>query len=234
MAQLSPSLPAAAAQIHTSRRPAISRILTSPDVGLPPELIEGCRYASLQLGGPRLARLGVTSSVRGEGRSSIARALACIQAHDYQRSVVLLDLDLERPGLGTSLGAAPSPGVAELAEGGATVDEVLQPVGDGITLVTAGAPRGPLARTMAAVLRSDALPEIAARCDVLVADLPPLLSSVGQAPAGAFDDVLLVVRSGVTPLARIRQGTAHLPVRPKVMLNGSRSHLPAWLRHLVA
>jgi Mrp family chromosome partitioning ATPase len=202
-------------------------------MGLTPELIEGCRYISLQLGGPRLTSLGVTSSVRGEGRSSIARALAHIQAEDYQRSVVLLELDLERPSLADRLGAAPCPGVSELAEGDATVEEVLQPLGGGISLVAAGAPRGAIARTMAALLRSGALPAIAERCDVVVADLPPLLSSAGQAPAGAFDDLLLVVRGGVTPLGRIRQATAHLPVRPTVVLNGVHSNLPAWLRRLL-
>jgi Mrp family chromosome partitioning ATPase len=201
---------------------------------LPFEVVEACRYASLQLGGPRLTSLGVTSTVRGEGRSTVARALAGIQEQDYQRAVVLIDLDLERPSLADRLGAAPSPGVADLAEGRASVDEVLQPLDDcGITLVAAGAAGGPAARTMAAVLRSDALPAIGERFDMMVADLPPLLGSgFGHAPVAAFGDLLLVVRSAVTPLDRIREATAHLPVQPKLLLNGTRSNLPDWLRRL--
>jgi Mrp family chromosome partitioning ATPase len=200
---------------------------------LPPELIEACRFASLQLGGPRLASLGVTSSVRGEGRSTLVRALAHIQSEDYERSVVLVDLDLERPSLGGWLGAAPCPGMAELAEGRAAVDDVLQQLGGGIALVTAGSSFAPVARTMAAILRSEALRALGERFDVVIADLPPLLGSgLGRAPAGAFTDLLLVVRSGVTPLGRIREATAHLPVQPAVVLNGTSSHLPPWLRRL--
>jgi protein-tyrosine kinase len=216
------------------RPPARPRLAASSATGgLPPELIEACRYLSLQLGGPGLTSLGVTSTIRGEGRTSIAWALAHIQGEDYQREVVLLDLDLERPGLAGRLGAAPSPGLVELAEGRASVDDVLQALGGGITLVAAGASSRSGPRIMADILRSDALPAIAARFDVVVADLPPLLgSSCGQAPAAAFGELLLVVRSGVTPLGRIRQAIAHLPVPPRVLLNGTSSHLPGWLRRL--
>jgi protein-tyrosine kinase len=215
------------------RRSARTQNAPVPVGALPPEVLEVCRYAGLQLGGPRLVSLGVTSAVRGEGRSTIAHALAHLQREDYQRRAVLVDVDLERPGLAGRLGAKPVPGLAELAEGRASVDEVLQPVDGGITVVAAGAPGGPAARTMAVILRSEVLRSIQERFDVLVADLPPLLASgFGQAPVAAFPDLLLVVRSGVTPLDRIRQATAHLPVQPRVLLNDTRSSLPPWLRRL--
>jgi Mrp family chromosome partitioning ATPase len=69
--------------------------------------------------------------------------------------------------------------------------------------------------------------------DVVIADLPPLLGcTFGQAVAAWFPDLLLVVRSRVTPLARIRQATGYLPVEPRVLLNGAESDLPRWLRKL--
>jgi Mrp family chromosome partitioning ATPase len=234
MAAVNTSTRAAAATSPGRSAAAESRAAASPIGSLPPALLEACRCASLQLGGPRLTSLGVTSTVRGEGRSSIVLALAHIQAQDYQRSVLLVDLDLERPGLAGRLGAAPSPGVAELAEGSASVDDVLQPLGGGITLLAAGAPGGAVTRVMAGILRSNVLQAVGERFDMVVADLPPLLgSSCGQAPVAAFGDLLLVVRSGVTPLGRIRQATAHLPVPPTVLLNGTRSHLPPWLCRLL-
>jgi protein-tyrosine kinase len=233
VATMSTPTPIASERGSRRRPPAMPRLADSAAGGPPPELLEACHHVSLQLGGPRLTSLGVTSTVRGEGRSSIAWALAHIQGEDYQREVVLLDLDLERPGLAGRLGAAPSPGLVELAEGRASVDDVLQALGGGITLVAAGASSRSGPRIMADILRSDALPAIAARFDVVVADLPPLLgSSCGQAPAAAFGELLLVVRSGVTPLGRIRQAIAHLPVPPRVLLNGTSSHLPGWLRRL--
>jgi succinoglycan biosynthesis transport protein ExoP len=215
-------------------RPAPLAGVTAPGPGgLPPEIVEACRFASLQLGGPRLVSLGVTSALRGEGRSTIARAMAEIQDEDYERTVVLLDLDLERPSLSRSLGAAPAPGIAELVDGTASLDDVIQPLGEGISLVAAGASAWPASRTMAGILRAGVLRAIEERFDAVIADLPPLLSSsVGRAPAAVFGDLLLVVRSGVTPLGRIRQATAHLPVQPSVLLNGTRSHLPPWLQRL--
>jgi Mrp family chromosome partitioning ATPase len=207
---------------------------TTHPLDLPDELLEGCRSASLQIAGPRLTALGVTSTLRGEGRSSVALAFARIHEEDYQRRVVLLDLDLEQPhGLARRLGASGSPGVAELARGEASLANVLQPVSPRIELISAGAWEGPSERTMSTILRSGILREIRERADILVADLPPLLgSSFGTAPVADFPELLLVVRSGVTPLGRIRQATAHLPVEPKVILNGTRSSLPLWVREL--
>ena len=212
---------------------AVPHAVASPGGSLPSAVLEACRGASLQLGGPRLSTLGVTSTVRGEGRSTIALALAEIQSQDYGRGVVLLDLDLESPRL-SRLGAASTPGIAELADGIASVDDALQELGGGITLVSAGAPRGHVTRIMAGFLRANLLQAVGERFDVVVADLPPLLgSSCGQAPAAAFADLLLVIRSGVTPLERIREATVHLSLPPAVLLNGTSSRLPPWLRRLM-
>jgi Mrp family chromosome partitioning ATPase len=70
--------------------------------------------------------------------------------------------------------------------------------------------------------------------DVVVADLPPLLGGgIGQLAARAFDDLILVVRAGVTPAARVREATSDLHVAPSVLLNGAYSSLPSWLRRLL-
>jgi Mrp family chromosome partitioning ATPase len=212
-----------------ARRP----LLTSGLRDLPPELLDGCRSASLQLGGPALVSLGVISTVRGEGRSSVAAAMAVVQADTYQRRVALLDLDLEKPGLCSRLGASPAPGVSEVAGGKVSLEDVLQPLGSGITLIAGGAGGKPATRMMADVLRSGVLRAIAQHFDVIIADLPPLLGcSFGEASAAAFAELLLVVRCGVTPAGRIRRATAHLPQQPRVLLNGARSNLPSWVQRL--
>jgi hypothetical protein len=51
--------------------------------------------------------------------------------------------------------------------------------------------------------------------------------------ARVFDEILLVVRAGVTPAARVREAAADLPVAPNVLLNGSESSLPGWIRRLL-
>ena len=49
----------------------------------------------------------------------------------------------------------------------------------------------------------------------------------------AFEDLLLVVRAGVTPVARVKEASADLHVEPNVLLNGAYSSLPRWLRRLL-
>lgn len=196
-------------------------------------IVEGCRSASLKIGGPGLTRLGITSSIRGEGRTSVAMAMAIVQQEDYGRSVALIDLDLDNPQLARQIGVRPWPGIAELARGEISVDDVLQPIGDGIVAVAAGAAGATAPRIITDILRTDLIETIGRDFDIVIADLPPLLgSSFGHAVAGWFPDLLLVLRSRVTPLARVREATAHLPVEPKVLLNGTHSDLPRWVRRL--
>jgi Mrp family chromosome partitioning ATPase len=196
-------------------------------------IVEGCRAASLKIGGPGLSRLGITSSIRGEGRTSVALAMAIVQQEDYGRSVALLDLDLDNPQLARRIGVRPWPGIAELARGGISLDDVLQPIGKGVVAVAAGAAGAGAPRIITDILRTDLIDRIGRDFDVVIADLPPLLgSSFGHAVAGWFPDLLLVLRSRVTPLARLKEATAHLPVEPKVLLNGTHSDLPRWVRRL--
>jgi Mrp family chromosome partitioning ATPase len=196
-------------------------------------IVDGCRAASLKIGGPGLSRLGITSSIRGEGRTSVALAMAIVQQEDYGRSVALLDLDLDNPQLARRIGVRPWPGIAELARGGISIDDVLQPIGDGVVAVAAGAAGAGAPRIITDILRTDLIDRIGRDFDIVIADLPPLLgSSFGHAVAGWFPDLLLVLRSRVTPLARLREATAHLPVEPKVLLNGTHSDLPRWVRRL--
>ena len=88
-------------------------------------------------------------------------------------------------------------------------------------------------RTITDIQRGEVMERAARGYDVLIADLPPLLGcSFGPAVAAWFPDLLLVVRTRVTPVARIREATAQLPVEPRVLLNGVESDLPRWLRKL--
>jgi polysaccharide biosynthesis transport protein len=207
--------------------------LPTDDVRIPRQMLEVCRSASLLLGGPQLRRLGVTSALRGEGRSSNARAMAIVQREDYGRTVALVDMDLEKPSLARHFGIEPWPGLAELTRRERGAEDVLQPVSDGLFVVTAGVLASSSARTMTDVVKADTLAELARHVDVVVADLPPLLGG-GPGPAGAqaFRDLLLVIRAGVTPVARIREATEDLHVTPHVLLNDAHTDLPRWLRRL--
>ena len=59
----------------------------------------------------------VTSSVAGEGKSTIAANLACALAGSKQQKVLRLEGDLRRPSLAGLLGLGQLPGLSELLEG---------------------------------------------------------------------------------------------------------------------
>ena len=201
---------------------------------IPDAMLEACRSASLLMGGPSLTRLGISSALRQEGRTSIALAFAAIHREDYGRSVVLVDLDLENPTLAPRHGLDPWPGIAEVVRGEVRLEEALQPVADGIRLVTRGIIKEGTARAASEIVKSSFLAEAAHHADVIIADLPPLLGpGPGRAVSRAFDEILLVVRAGVTPAARAREAAGDLPTAPNVLLNGSYSSMPGWIRRLL-
>jgi polysaccharide biosynthesis transport protein len=197
-------------------------------------MLEACRAACLLIGGPQLRRLGVTSAVREEGRTTVALAVAQVQQAEFGRRVALVDMDFENPSLARRYGLEPWPGLAELSRGEAGLQDVMQPVSEGIHLVAAGRMPEMASRVVADIVTSGLVVELSQRVDVVVADLPPLLGGgIGQVAARAFEDLILVVRAGVTPAARIREATSDLHVAPNVLLNGAYSSLPAWLRRLL-
>lgn len=203
------------------------------DVRIPRQMLEVCRSASLLLGGPNIRRLGVTSALREEGRTSIALAMAVVQREDYGRRVALVDMDLENPALARRAGLEPWPGLAELTRREATIDEVLQPLSDGVLVVPSGVLAASAARTMTDIVKSDILAELERHVDVVIADLPPLLGGgPGSSASRAFREILLVIRAGVTPVARIKEATDDLQVVPHVLLNDIHTSLPRWLRRL--
>lgn len=197
-------------------------------------VLAACRNASLRLGTPRLASLGVTSTLRGEGRTTIAVGMAAAQREAFGRPVVLIDLDLENPRLARRLGRGPVPGICEVIRGENALSEAVQPLDEGVYFVPAGLTGASVTRSVNEVGRAAVLAKLAAEFGMVVADLPPLLgSSVGRAAAPLVEELLLVVRAGLTPVARIKEATANLPSEPAVLLNGTYTALPAWVRRMV-
>lgn len=198
------------------------------------KMLEACRSASLLIGGPSLTRLGVTSALREEGRTSVALAMATVQHEDFGRSVILVDMDYENPALAARHHVDSWPGLAEVVRGEVSIERVLQPLADGVRLVATGVVTDTVSRAVADIVKSGLMDEIEQHADVMIADLPPLLGGgPGRAAAEAFEHLLLVVRAGTTPVARVKQATADLHVAPNVLLNGAHTSLPGWIRRLL-
>jgi Mrp family chromosome partitioning ATPase len=198
---------------------------------VPAQLLDGCRRALDHLGDAALPVLGVASSLRGEGRTSVVAGLGLAHTLDHDRSVVLVDLDLERPGLHKFFGVRLEPGVTDLIEFGADPSECLQQIQGNLWLLPAGARPANALHTLSRAARCDAISELAQWADTLVCDLPPLTGAgLGTAAARLCSSTVLVVRAGISPLPQVQESARLLGDAPPVILNGTESAIPRWLR----
>jgi Mrp family chromosome partitioning ATPase len=180
--------------------------------------------------------IGVTSCLRGEGRSTIAIGMAAAAYHVYGLRAILVELDFERPSLAARLGIDPGPGVAEILRQEASIEECLHLPDDGSlgAIVMGDAGANPSAM-LSSLRTSNLVQDLGGLCDVVIADLPPL-SPIGQAAhlSQLFSTVLLIVRSGNAPVTQIRRALDDLDRPPPVILNRVESSIPRPLRALLA
>ncbi|HZZ86517.1 MAG TPA: CpsD/CapB family tyrosine-protein kinase [Anaeromyxobacteraceae bacterium] len=189
--------------------PVIHPAASGSEVTLaPPDSAAAEQYRVLQQRLERLAArrpmrvVAITSSARGEGRSTTALNLALTAAEDG-REVALVECDVRKPCLAQRLDLAPRAGLAEVALGTAELSQALCRVGR-LSVLCAGEVKDP-----SAVLRSPRLPGIveALRSSfaLVVLDAPPALAFAdAERLASAADGAVLVVRAHETPREVVR------------------------------
>ena len=146
----------------------------------------------------------VTSAIPGEGKTALAIALGRVAARS-RRQVLLIDCDLRRPQVATSLGLPAQPGLMELMRGEARIDQVLAfDVASGMAVL----PVGGSVPFPGEVLSSDFLRHLfeGARdeFDLVIVDSPPVGVVADAALLGTVTDAtLFAVRWGKTPRAAV-------------------------------
>ncbi|MFM7201209.1 MAG: CpsD/CapB family tyrosine-protein kinase [Myxococcota bacterium] len=142
----------------------------------------------------------VTSSVAGEGKSTVALNLAAVLAERSEHRVLLLDCDLRRPQVRTFLGGQ-APGMKELLEGTAELDDALhQEATLGFSYVPVVAPMEDPLKLLSNAQRLERVLNAARhRFDFVIVDAPPVLPvSDPLFLAEAVDAIVFVVRAGDT------------------------------------
>ena len=155
-----------------------------PFADLPPEVAEAFRMLQMNLRfawDEPISSLVLTSSRAGEGKTTVAWNLS-YAALSAGMSVALVEADMRRPTLADRHGLQPGPGVTEVVEGRASLEDALQPLtnlrvdrhGRQLDVLVAGQlPPDPWA-----VLQSDAMGWILKTLkrdhDLVVVDTPPL------------------------------------------------------------
>lgn len=213
------------------RRRSDEEVPQSPAVYLVPEDLRApCRSALRTFAGVEPRTIAVISAVRGEGRTTVALSCALVEQEELARSTVLLELDLGRPALGPVLGLQARVGLAEVLRGEASVDEALTWITPTLGVVLAGSAGDP-GRGLLAFRHSGLLEQLRGAGHTVVADLPPVSPGHhGDRVVDQFDNTILVVRAGRTPLEQVRAAAQMTAQPPALLLNATSSAVPGWLR----
>lgn len=155
----------------------------------------------------RIETLAVVSANSGEGKSSCAINLAAMTALSVDKRVLLIDCDLRRPKVHTSLGIEPKTGLAEILLGQSTLDEAIVPVeGLGLDVVAVrNQPPNP-----SELLASDEMRQLVAsaaeRYDRVILDTPAALGLPDAKIISEYTDgIVMVVRADVTPRQDVQE-----------------------------
>jgi protein-tyrosine kinase len=169
---------------------------------------------SMGVGGWKV--LGVTSPTPGCGKTLTAINLALSIARLPDQSVVLVDLDLQKPQIANSFGLATAAGgVLDLLEERSTLARVAVPVRAGrqrITVFPTAATRES-SELMGSRAMRDLLQDLKRTypSHIIIVDLPPILSSDDViAILPQIDSVLLVAAVGQTKTSEIEECNRHL------------------------
>lgn len=146
---------------------------------------------------PRI--ITVTSSLSGEGKSTVADNLAIALAAAGER-VVLVDGDLRRPTVAKTFNLVENVGLTDVIAGDAYVEDVIQESTDHPNLRILGA--GPIPPNPSEILSSEKMHDTMqalAKEHFVIIDSPPLLPVTDAAVLAArFDGALLVVGAART------------------------------------
>jgi capsular exopolysaccharide synthesis family protein len=154
----------------------------------------------------------VTSALPDEGKTFFSVALARSVARAGGRSL-LVDCDLRRPGVATTLGMVPQQGVAALVPGQGVAELVQRDESTQLDVITAAGAR----ENVQTIVSSDALRalvnEARAHYDIIVIDSPPVLAVVDSRVLSLMaDSVVMVVRWRRTPRMLVLQALKQLRV----------------------
>ncbi len=152
----------------------------------------------------------ITSSVPGEGKSSVAANMAF--ALSQLQRVLLIDADLRRPTLARNFDfPVGTPGLANLISGTAKVEDCIQTVDSQLDMLTAGAvPPNPL-ELLASPRFAKFLERVKDRYDHILIDSPPTQAvSDAVLMATYSDSVIYVIKSESTSISMAQKGVGQL------------------------
>jgi succinoglycan biosynthesis transport protein ExoP len=183
-------------------------------------------------GGHQDAELGrcvlVTSAIGGEGKTTLAAQLAA-RCGNAGISTLLIDADLRRAALCSLLDVPEGPGLSDVLQSEANIEEIVIPVQGGtFHLLAAGSPIEDTNRILQGRNFAMLIAQLRQRYEMIIIDSPPVLPVPDALILGRWTDGVLlaarfeVSRSPQVERARRQLGNAGIPVLGTV-INGMRS-----------
>ena len=177
------------------------------------------------------------AAVSGEGTTSVAANFARVIAQDASQNVLLVDVNVRRPGLALFFGLAQQPGLREILDGNsiAATEQSLQVVErPNLHVLTALEARGDLAQVYAPESLRDFWAQVGRHYHWVIVDGPPVLEAAETTiVGGTVDTTVLVIQAartkrGVVQRAMERCAKANAPVLGAV-LNRRRLDIPEFI-----
>lgn len=164
----------------------------------------------------------VTSSIPGEGKTTVALNLALAFAAGSAEKTLLIDADMRRPRVMTMLSPEPSVGLSEVLAGRVhSMHAILSAKNSELKILPAGKPIDSPLELIASDACEELFRTLAEEYDRIVVDTPPSLPFTDADAIGAHSDgFLLVARAGLTPAAvllRAQEGLGAAPVLGTVL-----------------
>ena len=156
----------------------------------------------------------VTSSIRGEGKSTTSCNLGIILAHNRQNSVLLVDGDMRIPSIHKIFGIRGNRGLVDYLKGESEIDSLIVPTKiDNLFILPAGEPHTSPSELLATSKMTDFLrmEESKGKNHYVIIDSPPIISTTDPRIIATYvGGVLLVVQAGRTPRDVISHGLSLL------------------------
>jgi len=181
--------------------------------------------------------LAVSSAVAGEGKTTVGVGLAVAIAQDFpNRRVLLVETDAQRPVLSQDFGIDPTPGLIDCLINGEPLLSACRPTFlENLHVVPAGGAARVAGRPLRSSHMAAMVDAMRQTYDMIILDLPALLAnSDAILLTDLADGVICVIRAGVTPIALVNRAVEQIEQRKLrgVVINGSASAVPGWLRRL--
>jgi capsular exopolysaccharide synthesis family protein len=143
----------------------------------------------------------ITSSIMGEGKSTIASFLAISISQFGDRSTVLLDADLRKPAISKLFDVDSSPGLTDLLQGRANLQKIIKPTILGnLKIITGGLPTPNVDKILGLQSLKDLFTQLKSSFEFTIIDSAPVMMLPDTLNLSqTVDGVILVVKAGVTP-----------------------------------